>query len=256
MISSYNSIKSTIENSLSPDFLEIIDDSALHADHYQKDDDAIISHLRVRIASKQFDNKSTLECHRMVKNALKEKFNDIIDKKKIKDINDLEQDSESNFDEKIAIKNSETEDKLFRLLDETSRTNLQKIYEVDSSFSLQNTINHCDFVFSLLMSEMHNGKIEKLSDYCNEPTIVKLGDFLKIQKFDRTLVKIDEIKILSINIDENNNSSVSLEVINEQMIKSNGSFKSIEYKNTIVIGKNIDDKDAKWIILDLGNVLV
>ena len=76
MISSYNEIKSELDRALSPDFLEIIDDSMLHADHYERDDDAIISHLRVRIASKQFDNKSTIECHRMVKNALKEKFNE------------------------------------------------------------------------------------------------------------------------------------------------------------------------------------
>lgn len=76
MICNYNSIKSCLDNNLEPDFLEIIDQSGLHADHYDKKDDQIISHLKIIISSKLFNNKSMVECHRMVKNALKEKFDE------------------------------------------------------------------------------------------------------------------------------------------------------------------------------------
>jgi BolA protein len=76
MICTYNSIKSDLEGLLSPDFLEIIDQSGLHSDHYDKCDEQIISHLKVIIYSKLFDNKSIVECHRLVKNALKKKFNE------------------------------------------------------------------------------------------------------------------------------------------------------------------------------------
>lgn len=76
MICTYNLIKLDLENSLNPDFIEIIDQSGLHADHYDKGDEQIISHLKIIIYSKLFDNKSVVECHRLVKNALKEKFNE------------------------------------------------------------------------------------------------------------------------------------------------------------------------------------
>ena len=76
MICTYNSIQSALLDTLNPDFLEIIDQSALHANHYDKGDEQIISHLKVVIFSKLFDNKSIVDCHRLVKNALKEKFNE------------------------------------------------------------------------------------------------------------------------------------------------------------------------------------
>ncbi len=76
MICNYSSIQSDLMSVLNPTFLEIIDQSGLHADHYDKGDDQIISHLKVVISSQLFDNKSIVECHRIVKNALKNRFDE------------------------------------------------------------------------------------------------------------------------------------------------------------------------------------
>lgn len=61
--------KLTITNKLSilnPVFLEIIDESSSHANHYIRDDESSISHVKIRIYSPQFENKSMVTCHQMI----------------------------------------------------------------------------------------------------------------------------------------------------------------------------------------------
>lgn len=56
-------IRSSLETSLSPDRIEIIDDSAAHAGHAGNTGGG---HFSVTIVSDQFRDKSTLERHRLV----------------------------------------------------------------------------------------------------------------------------------------------------------------------------------------------
>lgn len=56
-------IRSSLETSLAPDQIEIIDDSAAHAGHAGNTGGG---HFSVTIVSDQFRDKSTLERHRLV----------------------------------------------------------------------------------------------------------------------------------------------------------------------------------------------
>jgi len=56
-------IRSALETSLSPDRIEIIDDSTAHANHAGNTGGG---HFSVTIVSDRFRDKSTLERHRMV----------------------------------------------------------------------------------------------------------------------------------------------------------------------------------------------
>jgi BolA protein len=58
---------------LQPTLLEIADDSHLHAGHNEAAK-AGGTHLRLRIASLQFEGKSRVQCHRMVQSLLAEEF--------------------------------------------------------------------------------------------------------------------------------------------------------------------------------------
>jgi BolA protein len=61
-------IRSRLETALQPDSLEIVDDSQRHAGHPGARDGR--GHFNVRIRSKRFAGKTTLERHRMIYSAL------------------------------------------------------------------------------------------------------------------------------------------------------------------------------------------
>ena len=61
-------IRSRLEAAFAPDELDIIDDSHRHAGHVGAKDGR--GHFHVRIVSRQFSGKKTLERHRMVYAAL------------------------------------------------------------------------------------------------------------------------------------------------------------------------------------------
>lgn len=59
---------------LNPHFLEIIDESALHAGHAGNPNGDAESHFAIKIASKEFNNLSMVKQHRIINNILKDEF--------------------------------------------------------------------------------------------------------------------------------------------------------------------------------------
>ncbi len=180
-------------------------------------------------------------------------------KSKMKDLNNLfgiGENNENQENEAIKVKNVEIENEIFRSLNQKSQENVQKIHEVEKEFSLNFIKMHCDLLFSTLLKEFHEGKFENLMKYSNEIFLASLNDFLKQKKFDRTLVKIDSIEIINIDIDESFNSVISAKIISEQMEKEGSSFKSRVYENELSIGKALKTEGSEWIILDCKNLIV
>lgn len=174
-------------------------------------------------------------------------------KQKMKDVNNFfnigdEEDEEEN--EIIKTKNLEIDNNIFRLLNQESQANVQKIHDLDKKFSLHFIKAHCDYLFTTLFKELHEGKFQDLEKHSNELFFKKLNDLLKEKKFDRTLVKIDSLEILEIKLDEQSNATISAKIVSEQMEKVGESFKSKVFENILKIGKALLSEDGEWIILD------
>jgi stress-induced morphogen len=58
-------IESKIKDSIKIDFLEIIDQSQQHANHYPVKDENI-SHLKIKIKSDEFNSKNRIQCHQKI----------------------------------------------------------------------------------------------------------------------------------------------------------------------------------------------
>lgn len=173
-------------------------------------------------------------------------------KPKMKDLNSFFNfDAEDEENETIKVQNLEIENGLFRALSEESQKNIQKIHELDEKFSLHFIKSHCDFLFTVLLKELHEGKFQNLERYSNEIFFKSMNDFLKEKKFDRTLVKIDSIEILDIKVDESSNVTISTKIISEQMEKINESFQSKVFENNLLIGRALQSENTDWIILDI-----
>jgi hypothetical protein len=181
-----------------------------------------------------------------------EEEEDLEGKKKIKDLNSLFNldGDEQEENETIKAKNLEIDNEMFRVLNQKSQSNVQKIHDLDKKFSLNFARERCDFLFSDLLKELHKGKFQNLEKYSNEILLKKLNDFLKEKKFDRTLVKIDSIEIYDIKLDENSNATISAKIVSEQMEKIDNLFKSKVFNNNLLIGKALGAEDSEWIILD------
>ena len=63
-------IEEKLRASLNPSYLEVLDESALHAGHAGANAEGFGSHFRVRIASPAFAGKSRVARHRLVYDAL------------------------------------------------------------------------------------------------------------------------------------------------------------------------------------------
>lgn len=61
-----------LQEQLTPEFVEVIDESAAHAGHMEASDDGAGTHFRVRIKSSVFGGKSRVQRHRLVYDALQE----------------------------------------------------------------------------------------------------------------------------------------------------------------------------------------
>ena len=59
---------------LNPHFLEIVDESTLHAGHAGNPNGNAESHFAIKIAAKELDNLSLVKQHRIINNLLKEEF--------------------------------------------------------------------------------------------------------------------------------------------------------------------------------------
>ena len=80
----FTRIESTLTNGLNPAYLEILDQSHLHADHTHKiiDQDPHASpldtsaqtHFKIKIVSRLFEGKSRLERHRIVNELLRQEW--------------------------------------------------------------------------------------------------------------------------------------------------------------------------------------
>ena len=70
----YSSIKNKIIEQLSPEVLEIRDDSALHKNHGNVKEEDTETHFYIKIKSSYFNNKSKLSMHKIVYDILKEEF--------------------------------------------------------------------------------------------------------------------------------------------------------------------------------------
>lgn len=68
MVDRISIIEQRLTAALAPDFLKITDDSHLHRGHAGAKTGA--GHFTVEIAAKQFSGKKTLECHRLIYQAL------------------------------------------------------------------------------------------------------------------------------------------------------------------------------------------
>lgn len=60
---------------LNPHFLEIVDESALHAGHAGNPNGNAESHFAIKIAAEELKNLSFVKQHRIINNLLKEEFN-------------------------------------------------------------------------------------------------------------------------------------------------------------------------------------
>ena len=69
-MSQQSNIEQKLKAALSPDRLEVINESHLHAGHQPHFDGKGESHFRVRITAEAFKGKSRLERHRMVNQVL------------------------------------------------------------------------------------------------------------------------------------------------------------------------------------------
>ena len=65
-------IRKKIEDNLSIDFLQIINNSYLHRGHAESSGEN--SHFEIIIKSKDFNNKKLIDCHRLVNSFLREEF--------------------------------------------------------------------------------------------------------------------------------------------------------------------------------------
>lgn len=74
MKSTYKTLHEKLTQNLQPSFIEIIDESNQHADHYEKSDDQHISHAKIKIYSNKFINQSTIKCHQMIYAALNDEI--------------------------------------------------------------------------------------------------------------------------------------------------------------------------------------
>ena len=61
-----------LQSCLTPDFVEVIDESASHAGHMGANDSGFGTHFRVRIQGDIFTGKSRVSRHRLVYDALQE----------------------------------------------------------------------------------------------------------------------------------------------------------------------------------------
>jgi BolA protein len=61
-----------LQERISPEWLEVIDESAAHAGHVGANESGMGTHFRVRIKSSVFAGKSRVQRHRLVYDALQE----------------------------------------------------------------------------------------------------------------------------------------------------------------------------------------
>jgi len=69
--------KEIIETKLSvlnPHFLEVVDQSSLHAGHAGNPNGDAESHFAIKIAAKELDDLSMIKQHRIINNILKDEF--------------------------------------------------------------------------------------------------------------------------------------------------------------------------------------
>jgi BolA protein len=65
-------IENTLKSQFDPSFLEVIDESALHAGHAGASESGLNSHFRVKIASHAFADMTRVQRHRLVYDSLQE----------------------------------------------------------------------------------------------------------------------------------------------------------------------------------------
>jgi BolA protein len=61
-----------LQERISPEWLEVLDESAAHAGHVGANESGMGTHFRVRIKSSVFEGKSRVQRHRLVYDALQE----------------------------------------------------------------------------------------------------------------------------------------------------------------------------------------
>ena len=67
-------IEEKLRSSLDIQYLELIDDSQSHANHYEKEDSVLVSHLTIMIWAKQFENITLVKQHRLINDTIKDEF--------------------------------------------------------------------------------------------------------------------------------------------------------------------------------------
>ena len=70
----YYTIKKKLTEQLSPEVLEIRDDSYMHKNHGNIKEEDTETHFYIKIKSSVFNNKSKLSMHKLVYDILKEEF--------------------------------------------------------------------------------------------------------------------------------------------------------------------------------------
>ncbi len=65
-------ILNKIKNNIEADFINIINESYLHKGH--REGGGNDSHFKIEIKSKNFNEKSLIECHKIINNLLKDEF--------------------------------------------------------------------------------------------------------------------------------------------------------------------------------------
>lgn len=73
-MSNLKRIEAKLRNCLNIEYLDLIDDSHDHANHYDKGDDVLVSHLTIVAWSKQFENLSLIKQHKLINDAIFDEF--------------------------------------------------------------------------------------------------------------------------------------------------------------------------------------
>lgn len=73
-MSNLKRIEEKLRSNLDIEYLKLIDDSNSHADHYEKSDDSLTSHLTIVAWAKEFEGISRVKQHQFINNILTDEF--------------------------------------------------------------------------------------------------------------------------------------------------------------------------------------
>jgi hypothetical protein len=155
--------------------------------------------------------------------------------------------------EEFLVKKNEEETTLIRALDQKSQENLSLINGNEKNLSLVDFKNFCNQNYTNFLKFLHERKIEEIQNFANEPTIEKLKKISDEKLKDLNLIKILDIKILQIEI-QDNFLIIKVEFFSEEMISDGENhFSNKNFSRIIEYGHSLEkfNEGERWIILNV-----